>query len=119
MSQQQIRIGIMEIAQAENLRTRLKKREINVQILHNQQTCTSGCKISVEVWAHPKDMGGIVEEFQTERARQLQGLDFDPALLDQVHSQDKEEAICPACGTRFPSTSQECPDCGLAFNALV
>lgn len=115
----QIRIGIMEVAQAENLKTRLAKKDVLVELIHNQQTCTKGCKISVEIWAQTKDLAKISDEFDQQRARLLEGLNVDPGLLNQVHSPEKEQSVCPACGASFSSKLLECPDCGLAFAALV
>lgn len=115
----QVRIGIMEIAQAENLRTRLAKKDVLVELMHNQQTCTKGCKISVEIWAHLKDLPKISDEFDEQRSRLLDGLEVNPALLDQIHSPENEHSVCPACGANFSSKLLECPDCGLAFAALV
>ncbi|MGD9950092.1 MAG: hypothetical protein AB7U29_16690 [Desulfobulbus sp.] len=41
--------------------------------------------------------------------------DHDTQFAGSVFDDQAEEALCPACGHRFPTSESTCPDCGLCF----
>jgi uncharacterized protein (UPF0212 family) len=41
--------------------------------------------------------------------------DHDLSAVDAVFDAEAEYALCPACGCRFSTTQNSCPDCGLCF----
>ena len=48
----------------------------------------------------------------------LRGLDlssFDSNLSEEIFDQNKDTAVCPACGASFSTKESECPECGLVF----
>lgn len=108
-------LGVMEASEAERLRTNLSAKGVDVVFNHNEQTCTTGCATTVEVHANSRDIPTITQYFQDEKARLLEGHDFDENQVNEIFDPSKEEATCPACGTKFSTTSNECPDCGLVF----
>src|SRR4051794_34965883 len=50
-----LRLGTAPVAQAEALKRTLAAHDIEVALIHNEVTCTSGCSLTVEIWAHPDD----------------------------------------------------------------
>lgn len=58
----------------------------------------------------------VPEAAQALREHEESGLD-QTALEAKRHVVDFDapEAVCPACGTNFATTSARCPDCGLNF----
>ena len=116
---QPILLGVSSIGEANTLKGHLADRGVDVVFRHNAHTCASGgCGMQVEVWASSGDVPAIQEYFASERARRHAGLDVNPELLNQVFDGDKEQAVCPACGTGFSTKLTECPDCGLSFSSL-
>lgn len=109
-------LGIIEFNEAKRLQAALAERGIEIRLFNNPQTCsTGGCAPSVEVHANETDLPVISEWLGAERTRLFEGLEYDPALSDEVFDPEKESARCPACGTQFAMTSPECPDCGLVL----
>jgi len=41
--------------------------------------------------------------------------EHDLSAAGAVFDTEAETALCPACGCRFPTTHNSCPDCGLCF----
>lgn len=111
-------IGVLSSNDANRLKSLLAQKEIEIALLFNHATCTSGCRGSgsVELWANKSDVEEIVKTFQGEKSRILDGFDFNPEIVNQVFDPSQETAICPACGTKFQTTLSECPDCGLGFS---
>ena len=114
-SAEKILLGTKELKEAERLRSELAMRGVDIKLMHNSQTCSKGCSINVEVWADPNDLSVIDEVLAAQRERLLAGLTFDAKLLEEVFDPEKEQAICPACGTSFATALHACPDCGLVF----
>jgi hypothetical protein len=113
---EKIRLGVMRAADAERLKSKAELQGVEVLLLFNQQTCTSGgCGTSFEVWAAAADVPVLQKIFLEDQQRNMQGLVYDMNLSDNVFDADKESATCPACGTVFSTKSKECPDCGLHF----
>jgi rRNA maturation endonuclease Nob1 len=67
------------------------------------------------VWANQSDLRKIEEILNKNNSKKLAGLTFDTEQINQVFDTSKKTATCPACGTTFPTTDSECPDCGLIF----
>jgi len=105
----------MELVAAKRLKETLAERGTTIELGHNKQTCTRGCKVTVEVWAAPEDIPKVQELLGEEHARLLEDLEFDPKQSGQVFDPAKKTAVCPACGTEFSTALSECPECGLVF----
>jgi tRNA(Ile2) C34 agmatinyltransferase TiaS len=50
-----------------------------------------------------------------QRLRDAQTTEEEREAARRVVDFDAQEAECPACGTKFATTSKRCPDCGLNF----
>ena len=114
---EKILIGVLELNEAKELSDKLEPKGIYIAIKHNEQTCTKGCVVKVEVWAQENDIPAIAETIREEKMKTLdnEGLDIDKSLLDHVFDEDATTATCPACGTSFSTKLKECPECGLVF----
>lgn len=109
-------LGVIEISEAKRIRAALAKQGVELLMVSNPGTCSSGsCGASVELRAAPADIAAFQSFMHTERERSLEGLNVDASRLDSVFDPSLAEATCPACGTCFATTSSECPDCGLIF----
>ena len=118
MSQEQnspIMLGIFEFYDAKRVQKGLEKFGVESELRSNDETCTRGCKVTVEMWADEKDKDQIIHFLQSEGARDYDGLDINPSLLSQVFDPNADEVICQACGTKFSPKASECPDCGLVY----
>jgi hypothetical protein len=109
-------MGIMELVEAKRLKEKLRNAGVDIELGHNKETCTKGCKVTVEVWSRKEDLPKIQEVLDEEKAKLLSGLDIDPEHENQIFDPEKDSAVCPACGEKFSTKLSECPDCGLAFS---
>lgn len=112
---EKVMLGIMELVDAKRLKEKLAEMGVAIELGHNSETCTKGCKVTVEVWADQKDIPNIQEVLRSERAKLLDDLDVDPDLANQVFDPSQDSAVCPACGAKFSTELKECPECGLVF----
>ena len=111
-----VRVGSLAMSDASRLKNALETQGITVEIAVNPASCASGgCAPKSEIWAMAEDMPAIQNFFAQQHAKSLEGLSFDPAVLNSVFDPDQAEATCPACATRFATKLGECPDCGLSF----
>ncbi len=107
-------LGVMELQDAKRIQAELKNSEVNVELRHNDETCTRGCTIRVEMWGEEKNLELFQEFFFKEQARHVEGLEIDPNLINEVFDPTSEEVVCQACGFKFKPAAQ-CPDCGLSY----
>lgn len=108
--------GIAELPEAKRLRAALMERGVEVWLVSNPATCSTGkCGSKVELRVLAESLPELKAFLASERERSLEGLGADPRLLEQVYDASAEQATCPACGTTFSTQKQECPDCGLGF----
>jgi len=116
-TQERILIGILELSEAKDLSDKLEPKGVYIAIKHNEQTCTKGCVVKVEVWAQESDIPVIAETIKEEKMKIIdnEGLDIDKSLLEQVFDDEATTAVCPACGASFSTDNKECPECGLVF----
>ena len=61
------------------------------------------------------DLAEVHALLDEEHRRTTVLTDYDTSLAGEVFDADLDEATCPACGCRFPTSSSACPDCGLSF----
>lgn len=110
-----IRLGTMPLEEAKTFQRVLATRGVRAELDHNGHTCTRGCTVTVEVLV-PENSVAVVQDTMREQYQKLtEGLPVDWSRLNEVYDPQKGEATCPACGTKFSTSSQECPDCGLCF----
>lgn len=107
--------GVMDLQEAKNHQHRLKQIGVNLTLKTNAQTCTTGCKVTVEVWGLEKDRELLVTHFQADYLKHVKGHLPNFEQLAAVFDPGAAEVLCQACGTKFSPASSECPDCGLVY----
>jgi len=109
-------IGVMDLQEAKTHQIKLKDKGIEVNFKTNGETCTTGCKVTVEVWGNEKDLITLQSYFRDQFLRNVQGHVPNFDHLAQVYDPGASEVICQACGMRFSPAAKECPDCGLVYS---
>ena len=110
-----IRIAVLPLQDAKSLQDDLSKRNIEIVLNHNDQTCTRGCSVTVEVLGHEKDIPIIAQTYQDNFQKLTEGHEVNWEAANAVFDPTQEKAICPACAYEFSTTESECPDCGLVL----
>ena len=77
------------------------------------RTSCRGAELLLQVRA--ADLAEVHALLDEEHRRTTVLTDYDTSLAGEVFDADRDEATCPACGCRFPTSSSACPDCGLSF----
>jgi ribosomal protein S27E len=108
-------IAVMELQDAKNHQVALQKFGVELEFKTNGKTCTTGCKVTVEVWGNETDSDKIQKHFQSDYLKHLKGHEPDFSQLSAVFDTSAAEVICQACGAKFAPSSNECPDCGLIY----
>ncbi len=115
-NEQELFLGVFDIQDAKRIQAILKEREVPIRLQHNGETCGTGsCSVRVEVWGQEENKAEIITFFQNEQAKNLEGLNFDPELMNSVYDPNAKEVTCQACGFKFSPDKNECPDCGLFY----
>lgn len=112
---EEIFLGVMDLQEAKNHQLALKNKGVDIIFKTNGATCTTGCKVTVEVWGMESDAPRLQEHFQADYLKHLKGHVPNFEHLSAVYDSTASEVICQACGTRFSPTATECPDCGLCY----
>ncbi|OGQ96797.1 MAG: hypothetical protein A2284_02550 [Deltaproteobacteria bacterium RIFOXYA12_FULL_61_11] len=108
-------LGQRDLHDAHRIQADLAERGVTVDLVHEGEHCSRGCKITVEVWFAESGLPIVRDYLGEEWQRDAGDLAYDPTLAAAVFDPDKPETICPACGTTFATTLSECPECGLGF----
>ena len=109
-------LGVLDLLEAKRLSSALESRGIKLLLVNNPETCSKPKQGPVvEVYAPEGDIETVKQFLAEERAKLLEGHDLDGVSHDHVFDTEKPTATCPACGTEFPTSSAECPECGLGF----
>ena len=61
------------------------------------------------------DLPEVMTALEQEYVQSTGLADHDTRFVGAVYNDEAAEAVCPACGCRFSTTSTACPDCGLCF----
>lgn len=107
--------GVMGLQEAKNHQYELKEKGINITLKTNSQTCTTGCKVTVEVWGSEQDKEALLQHFQNDFLKHVKGHVPNLEHLNAVYDPTASEVVCQACGTTFSPAANECPDCGLVY----
>ena len=110
-----IKLAVMGLNEAKDLKNKLEARGVELVLNHNDASCTRGCSVTVEVHAKESDLPVIQEVYSQGYMKSLEGLNFDPNVVNSVYDTSQEKAICPACSFEFSTQNKECPDCGLVL----
>lgn len=112
---EEIFLGVMDLQEAKNHELKLKQKGIHVSFKTNGETCTTGCKVTVEVWGNSTDAEKLKEHFSQDFFKHVQGHVPNLEALGAIFDPTLSEVLCQACGTKFSPTANECPDCGLVY----
>jgi ribosomal protein S27E len=112
---EEIFLGVMDLQEAKNHQLKLKAQGIEVNLKVNGKTCTTGCKVTVEVWGNQQDSETLAFHFRADFLKNVKGHEPNLENLAQVFDPTANEVTCQACGTKFAPTVNECPDCGLMY----
>lgn len=110
-----IRLAVMPLTDAKTFQDDLLKDGIEIVLNHNEQTCTRGCSVTVEVLGYEKDLESISKKYQDNYQQLTDGHDVNWEVANSVFDSNAAEATCPACGFLFSTAKSECPDCGLVI----
>jgi hypothetical protein len=108
-------IGVMDWNEAKIHQVRLKDKNIYLELKSNPSTCTTGCKVTVEVWGRAEDITHLQSYFHDHFLKNVQGHVPNFDHLSEVFDSSKESVTCQACGAKFSPSKNECPDCGLVY----
>lgn len=108
-------LGVMDLQEAKNHQFRLKTLGVLIDLKTNSQTCTTGCKVTVEVWGKETDKEILMKHFQKDFLKHVMGHEPNFEHLSHVYDPTAPEVVCQACGMKFSPTTTECPDCGLVY----
>lgn len=111
----EVLLGVMDLQEAKNHQLNLKSKGVEIHFKTNGKTCTTGCKVTVEVWGMESDLPQIQEYFQNDYLKHVKGHVPDFEQLSAVYDPTAAEVVCQACGSKFSPAKIECPDCGLCY----
>ena len=112
---EEIFLGVMDLQEAKNHQHRMKQKGVTLVLKTNDQTCTTGCKVTVEVWGREEDREKLMHHFQSDYLKHVKGHEPNFDFMSSVFDPTASEVICQACGTQFAPSANECPDCGLVY----
>ncbi len=104
------------LADAKHLQALLEKERIGTLLASEDKACGKGCcapKFFLQV--RREDVPDAIEILQEEYRRTTGLAGQEEVHPDAVFDPESGEAVCPACGFTFATTSTVCPDCGLCL----
>lgn len=110
-----ISIGVMGLNDAKLFQKKLQEQGVELVLNHNEQNCTRGCAVTVELLAKEQDLPTIQSAYAAEFKNSLAGHDVNFEQMNAVFDPNAEKVTCPACGFEFKPDGTQCPDCGLGF----
>lgn len=112
----EIFLGVMDLQEAKTHQLKLKERGVKVDLKTNGATCTTGCKVTVEVWGQEADKDVLQGYFSNDYLKNVKGHEPNFDHMAAVYDSSATEVICQACGMKFSPALTECPDCGLCYS---
>ncbi len=112
---EQIFLGVFDLQEAKNHQLELRSKGVELEFKTNCKTCTTGCKVTVEVWADAHHDEVLKKHFHSDYLKHVKGHEPNFEHLSAVFDSSAEEVICQACGFKFSPAMNECPDCGLVY----
>lgn len=109
------KVAILRLEDGKQILNQLASLKISAKLEHNEETCTRGCAVTVELHVAANDIQGWIKFQEQMSINSVESSDYNPELLNTIFDPSKEEANCPACGFKFSTSLSECPDCGLCI----
>lgn len=113
---EQVFITVMGLQEAKNHQIKLKAKGVSLNLKTNSQTCSRGCKVTVELWGDAADQELLQEYFSSDLLRSLDADKINFEALNAVYDPSSVEVTCQACAFKFAPHLSECPDCGLCYS---
>ncbi|MCK5405495.1 MAG: hypothetical protein KAI75_09675 [Desulfobulbaceae bacterium] len=105
------------LAEIKRLEELLDKERIGYLVTGDDSSCGKGCcpsafdlKVRRE---EAEEVLAIIDE--ENRSSTFMGRKDEGGNNDSVFNPHAREAVCPACGCSFSTSTTTCPDCGLSF----
>ncbi len=76
---------------------------------------SGGCAPKFELQVRQEEVRDALEVLAQEHRRATALAEHDATHAGAVFNPEAGEAVCPACGFAFATTTTTCPDCGLCF----
>ncbi len=111
----EVLLGVFDLNEAKIHQFKLKEKKIDLIFKTHPSTCTSGCKVTVELWCKPNDLSSVQEYFKQAYLKNLSGHSVDFKQINEVFDPHQEKVICQACGEEFSGQVTTCPSCGLVY----
>ncbi len=108
-------LGVMDLQDAKNHQLKLKNLGVQIELKTNGKTCTTGCKVTVEVWGQEEDQAKLQTHFSQDYLKHVKGHEPVMEHMSAVFDPAMDEVVCQACGAKFKPSVGECPDCGLCY----
>ncbi|MFH1021133.1 MAG: hypothetical protein V1782_11080 [Pseudomonadota bacterium] len=104
------------LADLKHLKVLLDGERIGAMISKEGGGCASGgCAPKFQLQVRQEEVQDALQVLAEEHRRATVLAEHDAAHAEAVFNPEAEEAVCPACGFAFATTTTTCPDCGLCF----
>ncbi|MDG4476604.1 zinc ribbon-containing (seleno)protein DG [Thiovibrio frasassiensis] len=99
-----------------HLKDLLEAEQIGAMISKEAGGCASGgCAPKFQLQVRQEEVRDGLEVLAQEHRRATALAEHDATHAGAVFNPEAGEAVCPACGFAFATTTTTCPDCGLCF----
>ena len=99
-----------------HLKDLLEAEQIGAMISKEGGGCASGgCAPKFELQVRQEEVRDALEVLAQEHRRATALAEHDATHAGAVFNPEAGEAVCPACGFAFATSTTTCPDCGLCF----
>ena len=104
------------LADLKHLKDLLEAEQIGAMISKEGGGCASGgCAPKFQLQVRQEEVQDALQVLAEEHRRATVLAEHDATHAEAVFDTEAEEAVCPACGFAFATTTTTCPDCGLCF----
>ena len=108
-------LGILSISEAKMIKSKFKNLGVELDMLASENTCTTGCSPTCELWGKEKDKEMVIKVMQEEFSHNLSGHEVNHEAITAVYDAENADNKCQACGASMSGDISECPDCGLCY----
>lgn len=99
-----------------HLKDLLEAEQIGAMISKEGGGCASGgCAPKFQLQVRQEEVQDALQVLAEEHRRATALAEHDATHAGAVFNPEAGEAVCPACGFAFATTTTTCPDCGLCF----
>lgn len=103
------------LAETKRLQDLLEDVQIATLINKEGQDCGGGCAAKFNLLVREEEAQEALQILAEDHRRVTALAGHQAIHAGAVFNPEDEEAVCPACGFIFATTSTSCPDCGLCF----